>query len=863
MLKILINNQKVEIYDFDNTDTILKRYTIVIVGSTSKDNLDYLYPSYKYFRFEDDYAKFENNIDYKVFDIRDDIKQYEKLSKLLLNEEILRLKAKYRHITKLDIICLWFITHKFEITLKETHEVKNWSELSEKDFILYFETQNMKIELSEQSKMRSFISAISTYDTVEKYIVTSKNNWILNNTIITKQGKIYSELSKYESYEHLPFIQEEVTEDIFLSLPNGETIYEIFNAISVSDIIPFVCLYDGKKIISKVHSNFLPPDEWIMFEIPSGTKYLNIYILSKDLGKKKKDDYLKKYSQCILQTGHSTNASARIIYKIGENSSKIIRKRLFDSMKNRVQYELIDSLQFSVKGKFTLPKAEFNRALFLDFVCNNDMGSYFFFVDESDKSNLNKPKFSLYYEPNQTGEFYNTLTITMTQILSENEDPKIEVRVSRAQNLYQVDSFILIFCKLFSLYLKVKNNIISEYTDLYKKLDFKLYTKKKAEKKENLKTGKRLAKLQLHDPITFGKKYSKACQQSYQPYLIDNPDKFKKKVSKIPEIGEELEKFGVMEWPNKSNSFYACYPREKNDAFQNHIFPGLVDKAGSLVPCCFVTEQYSKEKGGLAKYRKKGGNNVEINEDEGTDTFSFDRPLGNRKMAPRGRFAELPYYIQLLASSVGYEKIELKRKVFSPLLRYGVAKGPDSFVHCLERATNKNYDSMNLEEKKIKVKEVLAELSEESDEYLVVCKQEMYDYTYDEIRDHLRDEDAYINPNMYINIFCKYYDCNIVIFEVNENNPDGKVSIPRYSIVHLSYKFTNKNTAVIVKMKNEDDNYQCEIIGKYVSSGKFDFLFDGKEPFVDAIIQANSLSNIVYITSTNGKYVTYEPTISI
>jgi hypothetical protein len=129
---------------------------------------------------------------------------------------------------------------------------------------------------------------------------------------------------------------------------------------------------------------------------------------------------------------------------------------------------------------------------------------------------------------------------------------------------------------------------------------------------------------------------------------------------------------------------------------------------------------------------------------------------------------------------------------------------------------------------------------------------------------HLSRNDSYVNPDMYINIFSKYYDCNIVVFEVDENHPDGEIMTPRYSIAHLGYKMTNKNTVVIVKMQNESEwGYQCEIVCKYNSGGKFGFIFERNDNFVEAVIQAVELSNIVYITSSESSYVKYIPVVTI
>jgi hypothetical protein len=167
---------------------------------------------------------------------------------------------------------------------------------------------------------------------------------------------------------------------------------------------------------------------------------------------------------------------------------------------------------------------------------------------------------------------------------------------------------------------------------------------------------------------------------------------------------------------------------------------------------------------------------------------------------------------------------------------------------------------MILENKKVQVRKILDTISQKSDEWLVVCRQQMYSDTYDSIREKLGKKDTYIDPDLYVNLFSKYYDCNIIVFKIDRNHPKGELSLPKYAEANLFYKFNPKTeTVVIVKTENKGI-YQCELVVKY-NSGSVTPLFGNKDKFVIAIFEILNKINKVYITSPDSNYIEYNPQI--
>jgi hypothetical protein len=192
----------------------------------------------------------------------------------------------------------------------------------------------------------------------------------------------------------------------------------------------------------------------------------------------------------------------------------------------------------------------------------------------------------------------------------------------------------------------------------------------------------------------------------------------------------------------------------------------------------------------------------------------------------------------------------------------------------LERAFNKKYVEMSLKQKYDRVDIILNEISRQNDDFFVVSKQELYDYSYDDIRNYFIKKDAYIDPDLFINIFAIYYNCNIVVFNKNKKHPNGELSVPRNSITHLQYKPNpSLKTVIIIKYQpTEKDNlswpYQCELLIKYnLKKGKLpientECSFDMSETFIKNIFKIKNKVNDVYITSGD-KYSKYEPSVTL
>lgn len=891
---IIIKNKKIQIYQFDDTTSILNRYTISLKDKNEQKRNTLTLP--QFLRFSKNYQKFEEGKEYKIEDIRDILSKWN-ISSLVNIENLTYIRQLYPNFNGIhNIVYLWFIE-------------QGYAQISLNNFEKAYED---KIKSYLQTLPFNFGNANTIHTTINEFItkiVPSRRKIIRN--LVTTQTKIYQKIVNKVNEISLPkiapFILEEIIEDTFLNIDKGNSLYEIFDALAVSENVPFVVLRDESRSFFKVYEHIIPPNEWISEtstktiisqqnenEIYAPTKAIYFYVLNPIEGK-------VSYSKGVWQEGNSIRiiTDASVISKdnkLDKNWTNIVRDRLLSSLKNRIEYNIVDTIQEKVAGKFTILnpkvkgsksdllnlKGEFNIGIFADLMANNEIFSYFLFTDESEKSILKKEKRVVFYysSTNQkvVGNVGN-LTITVTQFIT-TDDSWINIRVSRASSLKQVNSFIAIFRYLFAIYKEEYIDIINIYENLYKNVDFEALIKKIKPKKKDDKTGIRLQNLRKHNPTAFRMGYSTKCQNQKQPYLVTDINKTIEDFKKAPvKMRDDLLKNGLLKWPENSNDLYACYPRQEDDKNKTWIFPGLLkQKPNDLnyeeyptLPCCFVENQFASAESGETK--SKTNKKVDINVEDENITIA-ERPLSEDKLCPKGRIAKLPLNLQNIAILLDYKSIKTKNKISTPFFRLGVVHSPESFVHCLERAFNEEYINLSLQNKHDRVNFVLNKISKENDDYFVVSKQELYDYSYDDVRNYFKKRGAYIDPDMFINIFAIYYNCNIVVFNKNKKYPNGELATPRNSITYLQYKPNPKlKTVIIIKYQpNEKDNlawpYQCELLVKYnLKKGKTpientECLFDMSETFIKNIFKIKNKVNDVYITSGD-KYSKYQPSVML
>ncbi len=797
-MRIFINNESFRVESYDDIASILQKYSM-----KKKDTLP------EFYRIVSEEYKSMKDEMVEIVDIRDELKGVPEKE---FFKNINDIQKKYPGVGKKEIAIIWILSN--DAKRKALKDIMD--NLRKVDIITFTssrETERLLKEFPKEIEKRRKM--------VAKQIAESEEISKVLNKIEKKVGNIKLE---------------EITNQITLELPYGESLEDVFDSISVSRDIPFMLLsYKGKEWF-KIYKHICPPREWFEFYPTLDGLYFKILRVPYSKLSLKSTRLNEVYSNGVWKTSNNIELDVNVGSLVDKDT---VMKKLFDSMD--MDYEKVFEKQLRVKGIFSVESVIFNKAVFSDMVMNNDILSHFLFLDERKKTSLQK-KGSSYTVKYSIGGA--PLTIQITPHTGDG-DEWIDVRVSRAATQYQMKSFSKVFGKLLGVYQRDYENVIDIYNTISpsskKALTSERFVLKEKGKRKDIKTGERLRNLKRDKPNLFRTKYSSMCEKNRQPYLVTNPEE-------VEELKKEFGWESAVEFPYNSGDFYFCNPRAKDElSIKNpKLYAGLkqnIEKEYAeehpYLPCCFERTQY-KPNTRLARYiEAKGRFLEEVHKDI---KHIFDK----KKIMPVGRFGEVPDNIKKMAERAGYETVNIEKKKIIPILRFSLPVSPDSFLHCLEIASNPDYSSKGEFDRVRKVREEMSKMD------FSVGKQELYDYTDKNIKDMLLDEEFYIDPNMFISLAEMYYDCNIFLYVVDEKNPDGNVSIPRFSQAYLLKPISRKRCSVFI-IKRETGKagnfpYQCEIIVERLSSKNIRYRFNnGGNAFVSEAMKALEEANTVSI----------------
>jgi hypothetical protein len=820
-MSLSINGKDIPYYFFDDEDSILARYAL----------LNNSLPSYFWIKTKD--YELKENAKLKVKDVRD------YFSDIMPTEsEIIRLTSIFSKLTKRDIILLFLLKkYRNESTQYIEHDLSNYMDMFKK----------LDKSFSSVSNIYSMIkyytnTEIEEIDKLKKILSVYEKNIIL-----------MSKLTNNVDCEELKV--EEIILDIKMQLDFGITLIDVFDSLDVSDTIPFIYMYRGSSLISKVYKNFIPPKDWIEnISTEKNKLYFKILNSPKTLDEK---NINKIYSDGWWDENNNIEITMSNNYLLDEILDKdYIQNNLTSSIDEGLSnYKILKSTQSGIRSIFKINNFSFDKIILSDMIDNLEQMSFFIFINEYQYSSIlktltstTKSRFMIYLNPGNIGDIKNSISLTITPQKSDDDKEYVIIRISKCPTQQKAESVRKIFCLLMKLYLHNYDSVFKIYETLLPGKRPKQKNKLKKGGKEDKKSGKRLIELKKQRSGTFRSGYSGLCQpMSHQPYLIPP--------SKVEDIKRTYGDHKVMEYKDpilNKIDHYACEPREPGEP-QTYIYPGLRKNTSKnqeyrekvpFVPCCFTEDQYTKPASKLKKQlitQQKPPSEEEnmYNFIEMEDINDIGHILGYNKSVSLGRFGQLPYYMNFMMKNAQYKEIEKGKQLLYPVFRYGMINSPDSFFHCLEKVMNLKYASMDLAKRKKHILNVRKNMTEEN---LAILKQEFYDYTENSIKKILLNENAYIDPGMWFRLAEEHYKCNIYIFETSSKFPHGAFVYPRFSEVFLACE-KNPSLPYILIMKYETEGdvdwpFQCELISKFTphdKKRKVSFTFDHSDTFIKEI----------------------------
>ena len=759
---ISFNNEKIKKYDLDDFNSIINRIS---------SNMSTL-PKFLYFKngipITEDFLENKNIM---VEDIREIIKKSKDISDLYkkLNSE----KDKIEHKFSVYEIVEYYIIlnenfneiylHASDYPILKEDTIKNIIDSLKEYNITYVNVENI------------WNTRLSRIIKLQKDIENNIKKWNDDSDII----------KEFENFENLipvnysKFELEKVNYNIELKFDNITSIIEIFNLIKLNNQVPFAVTNNFYKILK----DFTPPLSWNnLFDKSKrfSDKYKNIdrqkNIILKILNEKKIKN-INSYTECILSIKEIQNSSCIVNVKLLYNKSKISKDKIKNDIlsifdKDLDKNEIIEKDDY-INGIFFISKQSLNTYVMLDMIMNDKLFSNLLVVNESVLSKKNN-KIHIYFENTTIGKI--SFKILLKKVLKNDKFNKIlypddslylRIKISKAEDIDKVILFQNLFSKLITYY----NNTCDEIINIYKThfLDIGI-----------CETYKETIKIN-EEPELFPKGYkSNICQKNVRPSII------------TLEEAEEAEKSGIniLKFP-KDNEFgiepkYFICDNPKNPKFK---YPGL--KVNTLenknifpyLPCCYEDIQTNKP-----EY---------LNYYEGLE-IKDTKKIGGVYIYKTGKILNDDEHGELPKNIVKLFTINDNDSLY---YRQGVIRDKNSFIHCILKTKN-----INKSIKKIK-KELI------KPNYIACCKQEMYDYTEDQIKEKIESDD-YFDPKLFLHALEVYLECNIFLF--NYEN-DGQMILPRYTKNYIKNKNTNDCIFIYEHMGSSADNAtypQCELIVK-------------------------------------------------
>jgi hypothetical protein len=660
------------------------------------------------------------------------------------------------------------------------------------------------------------------------------NNNILYDFIKIPQNYIKSKLTEYNFFEYnyctrldqekrLVAISKELGDNLMKNTSVKLTDFEIQNisyntTVKLQKTFPLQYIFDNLvpteqiPFISfgqffKIHSSFQINES---FENSTTTMddVIKLNVLEKD-----------SYSVKTLKY----NVDSLIMAHSNQQDSELLKTICLLKLK------LSTPQTVNIKGVFVVKNQEFNKYIMSHLVLVNPTFSNYLLKQDNitqttKKTDLVRSSLLLYF-------FIPDRVDKMTISITPRKNKEITIKVN-GPDMNAVNTCKEIMGRLISIYNKEFDSLFT----FYKKY-ISSFEKQLKEFDKVIVNPSMLLRQQL--PDVFESRYSSLCELERNPIIID--------INKLDEIpgfnptAAMLNNQGNLEALNtilNSHTKFMLFP--KDDSFvQRRWFYcskniGLIENKLSnknvlpYLPCCFDKPQKNTE-----RYKNYFANKPPVKDKK----YNLSRFLTTSKFASVNQHAIMSEIQELFSQELGNQTI----------VRKGVMTTTDSVLECILMGLyNDDFNSMNEVEKKNKIYQDRQSLI--SLEYNV-ARQEMWDFTNDEITSFLRDENRYIDPAYFIRILEKFYNCKIYL--IVKEKAKTFISSPRNVNGHFINKSTIEKPCIILYQHYGgiwSNVKKTELVGIYNPPLKtFTFNFKQSSLFIKQMEKCFRQTNVFFI----------------
>jgi hypothetical protein len=622
---------------------------------------------------------------------------------------------------------------------------------------------------------------------------------------------------------------------------------EIFNDSITSYNVPYIQYNDsnGKIRIRMYHGsieeNDIPITDMVIQPLNQSNKkntiYLTIWTGSPGSKPTKELYYHCKYSldKGTLKLVGSTNGGLdEMIDKVNKALPTIF---------------LGEGKEVGVRGNFICDEVIVSEPILHYMILNIDIFSTYLYIEEAHRALAEKKKLNIHYKTlHPSDEFSaNPSAVTISFISSEegavysrlSSDKIVESNKSKtsvyisviyADSSIVLHQFINVFTRLLKYYMNQRDYIskyifkpfISKFSmdDSYSNYnspqneeeedqDFEEnHTSNEGERFQPLNKSKNFKK---KGPDLMVKNYFRdICECKVLPLIIDQDEVEDWENNLIIDKDGNQIKRTVMQFPpprpNEQPKHLIVCPDDQNP------YPGLrenkIDKTGyPYLPCCYKTDNISQENSTYNQFYNIKEENQKIGRGKYIQTTI--RPLTS------GALGDIPKTLLTF-----FEKNEIEplggstpkgESTKKNYIRFGIPRSSSSLLHCLLIAT-KNQNYLTSEDKEAYTQQIRKNLLS-SDIYPLVSKQELYDFTEDQIISRILNVEVFLDPQLYYRILEEYFKVNIFVIKLSENN-ELSLEIPRFKSIHI--RVPNNRQCVLIMKHSKITTFdypQCEVIG--------------------------------------------------
>ena len=506
--------------------------------------------------------------------------------------------------------------------------------------------------------------------------------------------------------------------------------------------------------------------------------------------------------------------------------------------------------EIKVRGEFNIWNLDFDETTFLDMVLLEPLMNVYLYIEENIKPFALKKRLDVHYRSiytdmgegkTATEEAYisNSASVSLTLnpriaeieeiisvvdpntgVISQQRLPPgtsyIHVNISQAESRTTVNEFIPIFQLLLRFYFDhtderkaIYEAILPELAALEPLLNER---KRRAIPQEHGRRTMRpagrdsnISRLRAVAPDLFVKNYPRRCPE--QPLIItaDEVEFWRQK-----RVGHNQEERQIMAFPKDNPKWYFVCPTDQNP------YPGLKlnkilenKKEYPLIPCCGERDQMRP--GANSHYRAYVENRplaIKVG------AKAEKKPITRKILSP-DKVAFLPESIENIVKRYSENYVDM--------VRFGVQYTPNALLHCVCIAIDEpNYLRLQTSEEQ---EAYVARLRQHMLTVInpALLKQEMYDYSDEEIRLLMQDTTKFFDPSLFYRAVEEVFQINIYTFAppppTGADEQLGTMVVPRFKIFHAHALRPERPTVVILRtLGSESDALEyphCELVVDY------------------------------------------------